>query len=103
MTSNLIRAVSDQVEKLRILSLNIINESINILGEEGKNVYEQFVPILIERVSKVPLVENSEDVRLLIFKLLVRFIDYKDCLLKNVSQLAVAMSRGVVDGYDLIK
>lgn len=65
--------------------MGIVEKLIDICGDDGKNIYEQIIPVLIDRVAKTPAQEVSEDVRLIIFKIFIKLVPYKDCLLRNLS------------------
>jgi hypothetical protein len=76
---------------------------INKVGEDGKMIYEIFIPALIQRVNETPFPENSEDLRLKIIELLIKLVKFRECMLKYMAELCGAISKCLLDGYDQIK
>ena len=73
------------------------------MKEDGKGIYEIFIPFLVQRINDTPFPETSEDLRLKIIGIFIKLVDYKDCLHKNLPDIASAISKCLLDGYDQIK
>lgn len=54
------------------------------MGEEGKNIYEIIIPSLIQKINDTPFPESSEDLRLKVVLIFIKFMNHKECLLKNL-------------------
>lgn len=61
------------------------------------------IPPLIQRINETPYPETSEDLRLKIMGIFIKLTQYKECLLKTMPELASAISKCLLDGYDQIK
>lgn len=80
----LTKIASDLIENNRQIGLDIVDILITRVGADGKTIYEQLLPSLINRVNETPFPEKSEDLRLKVIKVFIKLVPYKDCFYKSL-------------------
>ena len=87
----------------REIALKLLETLIKKVGDEGRSLYELFLPALIQRVNETPFPEASETVRLRIVQIYNKLLPHKDCFLKFMPELSSSLSKLLLDPYDEIK
>lgn len=74
MLKNIIRALSDKIERHRSTALSIINKYVLIAESIPLSVSESLLATLVKRISQAPFPEGSEEMRISIIKCLQAYL-----------------------------
>lgn len=102
---HILRCFSDKAEAVRLSAINLFLDIVNSSSDSfGKQCLVYLIPILTQRLGLPEIVESSEEVRLLLIRLLHDVIKkYKSDLPPYLDDMVKILGQSLVDPFPEIK
>lgn len=75
----LLKLFSDPAEKCRELAVAMVSTFLTNAVEDGADLFQAVVPVLVSRLAKLPFPEPAEEMRLALVSLLDEFLKRREC------------------------
>ncbi|KAM3147877.1 hypothetical protein pb186bvf_000205 [Paramecium bursaria] len=102
---NVLRALEDQVEKHRELTLQLITNYLNLSNQEYNfEIMKLILEAIIQRLNTLPFLETSEEIRLQLIQLLkLLLVKQHSCFRESLQKIAHMFSKAFQDNFPEMK
>lgn len=100
---HLINCFKDKTESIREIAVVTVTEVIEVIPVK-QLYFESLMPVISDRLSGDVVLENSEEVRLCLVKLLSLLVSkYKNCLFQYLNDFINILAKTISDPYPKVK